>query len=114
MGLERHGNRTQTKEDCAIGAEEPLSEVEARSATRNATAVTAPDRPSGMNEAPIVFPAQGDVARRASLRSSARRQGCNNLRPTAMAALANDCCVFITVYRGVFCAKVIFSTQSWY
>jgi len=29
---------------------------EARSATRNATAVTAPDRPSGMNEAPIVSP----------------------------------------------------------
>ena len=28
MGLERHGNRTQTKEDCAIGAEQPLSEVD--------------------------------------------------------------------------------------
>jgi hypothetical protein len=28
MGLERHGYRAQTKEDCAIGAEQPLSEVD--------------------------------------------------------------------------------------
>jgi hypothetical protein len=86
---------------------------EARSATKKATAVNTADRPSGMNEAPIVSPAQGHAAR-ASLRSAARRQGCNNLRPTVMAAPANDRRVFIAVYRGGFCAKAIFSMQSSY
>ena len=30
MGLERHGYCAQTKEDCDIGAEQPLSEVDER------------------------------------------------------------------------------------